>query len=102
MSASEIPPDSAPASPVPLIVIILKVLMMPVTVPSRPISGAEAAHTTAMNGKKLFSLSRASRVFSYITSSISCLGSCEVVGTGGQHLAGRSLETFADSRLAPM
>ncbi len=43
--ASEIPSERLLASPVPKRVICLKVLIMPVTVPSRPISGAVAAVT---------------------------------------------------------
>ena len=73
ISASEMPPDSVFTSPDPKIVISLKVLMMPVTVPSRPSSGAEAAQI-AMKGRKRCSFRRVVRTTSYITSSISSRG----------------------------
>ena len=40
MSASDIPDDSCRASPVPNMVISLKVLIIPVTVPNKPSKGA--------------------------------------------------------------
>ena len=47
--ASEIPEESILGSPVPKMVIRLKVLIMPVTVPSKPSRGAQAA-VKAMKG----------------------------------------------------
>jgi len=48
ISASEITSERLLASPVPKRVICLKVLIMPVTVPSSPIRGAVAAMTSIM------------------------------------------------------
>ena len=54
--------------------ISLNVLMMPVTVPSSPSSGADAAQI-AMNGRNRFTRSFVVRTVSYMTSSISSRGS---------------------------
>ena len=43
INASEMPPDTVEASPVPKIVIIMNVLIIPDTVPSSPSNGAMAA-----------------------------------------------------------
>ena len=74
ISASEMPPESDLTSPEPNTVISLKVLMMPVTVPSSPSRGAEAAQI-AMKGSMPCSLRRVVRTLSYIASSTSSRGS---------------------------
>ena len=88
ISASEMPPESVLTSPEPNTVISLKVLMMPVTVPSRPSSGAEAAQM-AMNGSMRWSFRRVVSTVSYMTSSISSRGSPQVLDAGAQHPADR-------------
>ncbi len=74
ISASEMPLESVLTSPEPKTVISLKVLIMPVTVPSSPSKGAEDA-LIAMKGRNRWSFSLVVRIFSYITSSISSVGS---------------------------
>ena len=50
--ASDMPPDSIFGSPVPYSVMISKVEIIPVTVPSRPSRGATAAVTVMVEPKR--------------------------------------------------
>ena len=62
-SASEMPEESRLGSPVPNTVISLKVLIMPVTVPSRPSSG-EVAAVSERNGSRRSSFGLVCSIFS--------------------------------------
>ena len=68
IKASEIPPESIRGSPVPKTVIMLKVFIIPVTVPSNPRRGAVAA-VRAISGIQRSRAGLALNIFSYMISS---------------------------------